>query len=141
MTGYQIGPFDEPSVPEIAAFLIQSLGPAANARSSSGGDGRLTLDRSGSTHDYRWLLDEDNPARSEGIPAGEVIRNDQGRVVGMIGCHPVFFRLGDRRLLGLEGSTTSSSIHRRGCRGSSCSGDTSTIPRLISVIPRPAVPT
>jgi len=101
MTGYRIGPFDEPSVPEIAAFLIQSLEPAANVQDSSGGDDCPALERSGSTHDYRWLLDEDNPARSAGIPAGEVIRNDQGRVVGMIGCHPVFFRLGDRHLLGL----------------------------------------
>ncbi len=101
MTGYQIGPFDEPSVAEIAAFLIQSLDSGANAQDSSGGDDHRAHGRSGLTRDYRWLLDENNPARSEGIPAGEVIRNDQGKVIGMIGCHPVVFRLGDRRLLGL----------------------------------------
>ncbi len=101
VTGYQIGPFDEPSVAEIAAFLIQSLDSGANAQDSSGGDDHRAHGRSGLTRDYRWLLDENNPARSEGIPAGEVIRNDQGKVIGMIGCHPVVFRLGDRRLLGL----------------------------------------
>ncbi len=101
MAGYQIGPFDERSVAEIAAFLIQSLEQAANAQTFSDGDERPPLASSGSAHDYRWLLDEDNPARSAGIPAGEVIRSVQGRVVGMIGYRPVFFRLGDRHLLGL----------------------------------------
>jgi hypothetical protein len=99
--GYQIGPFDESSVAEIAAFLIESLRRNANGQGAPGGDDHPAHDRSGLSHGYRWLLGEDNPTRSEGIPAGEVIRDDQGRIVGMIGFHPVAFRLGDRRLLGL----------------------------------------
>jgi len=101
MGGYEIRPFDEASVPEIAAFLIQSLGSEANAQQPLSGDDGSGLARSALTRDYRWLLDDGNPARSDGIPAGELIRDHRGRVVGMIGYCPVFYQLGDRRLVGL----------------------------------------
>jgi len=101
MGAYEIRPFDEASVAEIAAFLIQSLGSAASAQQPSNGDDRAVLDRSAVAREYRWLLDDANPARSEGIPAGEMIRDHQGKVMGMIGYCPVYFQLGDRRLVGL----------------------------------------
>jgi hypothetical protein len=103
MPGYEIRPFDEQSLPEMGPFLSRSIEALTRSQGSSGNDESLPSNRLGSGSDYRWLLDEDNPARQEGIPAGEIIRNDQGAIMGIFGFHPVYFRLGDQRLLGLGG--------------------------------------
>ena len=97
MPAYQIRPFDARSVPEIGQFLVRSLQLLSNATEGAESLAQPTAPAG----DYRWLLDEDNPERQEEIPAGEVIRSDQGEIVGMIGYHPIAFRLGDRRLLAL----------------------------------------
>jgi hypothetical protein len=101
MAGHIIQGIDEANLAEIPPFLIRSIQSLASSSGSSHGDGEPHAGQPTSTDDYRWLLDEDNAARDEGIPCGEIIRNDQGSVVGMICYHPVFYRFGDRRLLGL----------------------------------------
>ena len=103
MPAFEIRPFDVKYLGEMGRFLHQSI--AALARSGDSSDNNKTLQTSqlDSAGDYRWLLDEDNPARTEGIHAGEIIRNDQGVIMGIFGFQPGYFRLGDRRLLGLGG--------------------------------------
>jgi hypothetical protein len=101
MPAYEIRPFDALCIAELGPFLTRSLEALSLGPGASGEDGLQSLNQSEATDDYRWLLDEGNPAQTEGIPAGEIIRNDQGAIVGMIGFHPLYFRYGDRRLLGL----------------------------------------
>src|SRR5579885_3459812 len=101
MPGYQVRPFDEPSVPEIGRFLSDSIRALGASQGLSADDGDAPDGHSIPAGDWGWLLDRGNPARPDGLPPGEVIRDDSGAIVGMIGCWPTSFRLGDRRLLGL----------------------------------------
>jgi hypothetical protein len=101
MPSYQIHPFDEPSVPEIGSFLVRSIDALRNLPEAGSDDGHLSSYQPESQPDYRWLLDEDNPYRQDGIPAGEILRDGHGVIVGMIGYHPTRFRFGDRYPLGL----------------------------------------
>jgi hypothetical protein len=104
MAAYEIRPFDQESVPEIARFLFRSLETLERSRGTSGDDAQLPVQGLKTTHDHRWLLDEGNPARSDGIVAGEILRNGQGAVVGMLCYRPRLFRIGERQLLGLGAS-------------------------------------
>ena len=103
MAGYVIQGIDEANLPEVSQFLIRTFESPESSTGSLQGDGGPRVGPVGSAGDYRWLLDEGNPARDEGIPCGEIIRNDQGLVVGMLCYVPMFFRFEDRRLLGLGG--------------------------------------
>jgi hypothetical protein len=91
MPGYAIQPFDEQSLSELRLFLCRSVEALERSLGFSGDGEFLPANQLASWNDYRWLLDEDNPARQEGIPAGELIRNDQGTIMGMLGFHPEFF--------------------------------------------------
>jgi hypothetical protein len=101
MASYQIKPYDERSIPDIASFMVRSIAALLNPQ-ASGTDPAGTPHAPAVTVDtFRWLLDEDSPYRDEGFPAGEAIWNDQGAVVGMIGYHPCVYLYGDRRLRAL----------------------------------------
>ena len=101
MAGYAIQAIDEANFSEIPPFLIRSIQSLNSSQDPSHEPVDQPVRPDTLAGDYRWLLDEDNPDPVEGIPPGEIIRDDQGSIVGMICYHPVFFRLGDRRLLGL----------------------------------------
>lgn len=101
MAGYQIKPFDEQSIPEIASFMVRSIAALMNPQPPETDPVGVPPAPPVTADAYRWLLDEDSPYRDEGFPAGETIWNDQGAVVGMIGYHPSVYRYGDQRLRGL----------------------------------------
>jgi hypothetical protein len=101
MAGHIIQGIDEANLPEVSQFLMRTFELPDSSTGPSQGDGEPRVGPVESAGDYRWLLDGGNPARDEGIPCGEIIRNDQGSVVGMLCYVPRFFRFEDRRLLGL----------------------------------------
>jgi hypothetical protein len=90
MAAYHFRLIEELDLPDVAAFLreqqeITSREDPTQARPS--GD------------DLRWMLG--NPHRREGIPLGETLRAEDGKIVGMIVAVPRLYRLGDKPLLGL----------------------------------------
>ncbi len=90
MAGYHFRAIEEPDLPEVGVFLeqqqeITSRDDPTQARPS--------------THDLRWLLV--NPDRRDGIPLGETIREEDGKIAGMILSLPRMYRLGAKWLLGL----------------------------------------
>jgi hypothetical protein len=77
-------------LPEVAAYMLEQQEQAARddpTHASASGD------------DMRWLLG--NPDLRPDDPLGEVLRNPEGRIVGMILSVPRMYRLGERKLLGL----------------------------------------
>lgn len=100
MSSYEILTIDEDNFREVAALMARSI-DTLNGDVGSDIESTPRGHENSTGEHYRWLLDEGNPSRDEGIPPGEIIRNDQGAVVGMIGYHPQFFRWGDRRVRGL----------------------------------------
>ncbi len=90
MAAYHFQAIEEPDLPEVAAFLreqqeITSRDDPTQARPS--GD------------DLRWLLN--NPDRREGIPLGDTLRSEDGKLAGMILSLPRMYRIGGKQLLGL----------------------------------------
>ena len=73
MAAYHFQAIEEPDLPDVAAFLreqqeITSREDPTQARPS--GD------------NLRWTLD--NPHRRDGIPLGETLRTEDGKIAGMI---------------------------------------------------------
>jgi hypothetical protein len=101
MAGYMMRPIEEKDLSEVWAFRTKSMQLLLGTPGAADdGDHPSTgLDSAG--WDPRWLLGEGNPARTDGIPPGEIIRDGNGAVMGMITYHPQYFRLGDKRVLGL----------------------------------------
>jgi hypothetical protein len=98
---YEIRPLTELDLAEVSAFLDRSMVALFGRQGPPGEEAPShPVDVAPGTV-HRWLLDEGNPARSEGIPPAEIIRSGTGAVVGMITYHAQVYRLGDRRLLGL----------------------------------------
>jgi hypothetical protein len=101
MPGYVIAPFDEQNLLDVAAFMRRSIAALQSSDNQTEAQDVRPPDTTGDREAYRWLLHEDSVAGRGEIPPGEVLRDDQGNVVGMLGYAPQHFRLGDRRLLGL----------------------------------------
>lgn len=101
MAANQIESFNEQNLAEIAAFLRRSIAELTSSDAPGSSSGAMSSDASGGGDGCRWLLQEDSVVPASQVPPGEALRNAQGEIVGMLGYVPHYFRLGDRRLLGI----------------------------------------
>ena len=90
MAAYHFQAIDEPDLSEVAVFLREQQEITSREDPTQARPGSDNL---------RWLLN--NPHRREGIPLGETLRSEDGRILGMILAIPRMYRIGDKQSLGL----------------------------------------
>ena len=90
MAAYHFRAIEEPDLPEVSTFLRDQQEITSRDDPTQAGP---------SGDDLRWLLN--NPDRRKGIPLGETLRTEDGRLAGMILSLPRMYRIGEKPMLGL----------------------------------------